>query len=209
MDQPTSDAASASPANAIKRVDYQTMIARLKGFTQDPVETWQQIKNDADSERDLVEKYIAAIIIVPALCAFIGSSILGPASIGVGLKVFILRVICGAAGYFLGAMLVQYLAPTFGGTNSRPEILRWMTFSNLPNAAAVVLSLVLFVPVIGFLVWIVQLAGALFSLYVMWVGTPIMVGVTAERRLPFFLCLLGCGILIGVVMVAVLGVSMI
>ena len=209
MDQPTSDATSVSPANIIKRVDYQTMIDRLKGFTQDPVETWQQIKSSSDTERDLIEKYIAAMIIVPAICAFIGSSLLGPLLIGTGLKLLIMRLISGAIGYVLGVMLVQFLAPKFGGTNSRPEILKWMAFSSLPNAAAGLLSLITFLPVIGYLVWIVQLAAALFSIYIMWIGIPVVVGVTAERRLPFFLCLIGAGILVGVLMVAVLGVSMV
>ncbi len=210
MDQPMPgdvppSSASSSFSEFLKRVDHQTLIARLKGFVENAAETWQQIKAEAATERDIVEKYLAAMIVVPLLCTFIGVSLLGGGSIGGGLKLFVFGLVAQSLGILIGVLLTQFLSNQFGGSNNRVDALKWVTFASLPGAAARLLDIVQFLPIIGYLVTLVQLLAALFGIYVAWVGIPIALGVPTEKRIMFFAALIGCAIVAALILTPLLG----
>lgn len=202
---PTENASSptSSAAGALGQVDMQLLKARLLGLFQNPVPTLETLKSEPYSISDLYQKYILPLVVLPALCAFIGISLLGPGTIMGGIVGVIVKVIFGAVGIYLVMLLVQQISPYFGGTKENPLILKWLISSMFINAAAGCLQILFFVPVIGFLVSLVGLLAALYSIYISWLGIPIFIGITDSKRLPFLLSVIGMAILIAVVISAI------
>ncbi len=195
-------------SDVAKRINVNDLISQLQSLIQTPVAALERLKSESASVRDLFEKYVLPLVVIPALCSFIGFALLGPVGLGAGIKALLLRVVFGLAGFYLLMLLVQALAPHFGGTNSQVDILKWAIAGSFITAAASTLDLLRFLPFVGFIITAVQLVAVVYSIYILWLGQPILLGITGSRRIVFFLSLFGAALLIGLVL-SFLGLSMV
>src|ERR1019366_2975341 len=99
-------------------------------------------------------------------------------SIVAGLSMALMSYVFALAAVFLVALLIDALAPTFGGEKNPLQALKLATFSYTPAWVAGVLHNI---PALGVLV----LLAGLYSLYVLYLGLPVLMKAPKEKAVGY------------------------
>ena len=95
------------------------------------------IAGEQTSPGDLIKNYVAILAAIPAVCGFIGASIIGVAGIRTPFIAGIVSAIIGyvltIVGVFVVAWLVNFLADKFGGRSNFPSAMKVAAYA--PTAA--------------------------------------------------------------------------
>ena len=188
-------------------VDLQGFINKTKSLLTTPKEAWQQISGESSSIKDLYIKYLIAGFALQAICSFIKGSIIGRTilgttfrtPIGSGLFFAILLTVLGLLFLYVGAWIVNWLAPKFGGNDNLEKAFSFVAHSSFPRIAV---SPLVLVPFIGYI--FTALVG-LYSIYISFVGITPMTGVPEDKRFVFLASIIGVGIVISIIFFAICG----
>jgi hypothetical protein len=108
-------------------------------------------------------------------------------------------------GYVLGliavyvlALVVDWLAPRFGGRRDRLQALKLAAFAYTPSWLAGLLVIFPWLSILG-------IVAAIYSLYLLYVGLPVLMASPRERRLGYFLSVLVVGIAVNVGTLLIVG----
>jgi len=168
------------------------LVARVKGMILAPEQEWRAIQAEPVELVPLFTRYVMILAAIPAIAGMLLMMLLGSffgaiANAVVGYALALLGVI-------VMAKIIEALAPSFGGPQDGQAALKLAAF--YPTAAWVAGGAVI-IPVLGGLV---ALAGALYALYTLYRGVPIVMRVPQEKALVFTLAVIGVAIamLIGI-----------
>ena len=179
----------------------ESLIGRAKSLILRPVETWGVIDREPATVDGLYRSWAVPLAAVPAVCRAASDLMFG------GIHLFGVRYqpsLAGtlgraAVGYGLSllsiyalALVVEALALPFGGVRSRTQALKLTAYSATAAWAA---GVFLLLPQVGGLL---AAFGGLYSLYLLYLGLPILMRSAPERTLTYFVAILCAAILIGV-----------
>ena len=148
----------------------------------DPAAEWPWIERDSGDAVYLLAYYVAPLALIPALCGFIGGSLIGVIVPGGGVvrtPIFmgLLAAVFGYAAAFaavlLIGLLIAALAPRFGGQRDFTGALKLAVYSFTPVWLT---GITLILPGLHFL----ELVG-LYGAYVLVQGLPLIMKSPAER----------------------------
>lgn len=167
-------------------------LARAVGLLVSPGRAWARIAEAPAEPRPLFLRYALPLAALPALCSVVGVLVFGFNIANVGVHMSVVGLILGAlTGYALTigavwalARFIDLTAPAFDGRRDRRAALNLVVYA---ATAMWVGGLAEIYPSLGIPVGI--LAG-LYSLYALYVGLPVMMGVPEDRRLTAFAALL-------------------
>jgi len=167
-------------------------LARAVGLLVSPGRAWAQIAETPAEPRPLFLRYALPLAALPALCSVVGVLVFGFNIANVGVHMSVVGLILGAlTGYALTlaavwalARFIDLTAPAFDGRRDRRAALNLVVYA---ATAMWVGGLAEIYPSLGIPVGI--LAG-LYSLYALYVGLPVMMGVPEDRRLTAFAAVL-------------------
>ncbi|MPZ38678.1 MAG: DUF1282 domain-containing protein [Rhizobiales bacterium] len=152
------------------------LILRVKAIMMTPQTEWPAVANEFDDAASI--RYIAILALIPALARLIGGWLIG------GYTPFLTALIGAMVAYALSfvlvsavALVVDLLAPRFGGQRSYSNALRLTAYSFTP---VWLVGIVLLVPGASFLVLL-----GLYGLYLMWIGMPVMMGSSKHKSLLY------------------------
>ena len=159
-----------------------TLIARIKSIVTNPKDCWPAFKAEPATVGDIYRNYVVYIAAIPAVAGFIGMSIVGV----FGIRIPIVTGIIGALFQYavallmvyIGALVAEKLAPTFGGKTDRVSAVKFIAYAFTPTWVCGIFS------VLPVLAW-VGIIGGLYSIYVYYQGITPMTGVPTERRIGF------------------------
>jgi len=182
------------------------IIARVKEILLTPKTAWPVIETEATSTAALYTQYIMILAAIQAVAGFIGMSLFGIGAMGVSVRVPLLTgLIQMLLGYGLAlvmvyvvALIADALAPSFGGQKNTLNALKLVAYS---STAAMVGGVFALIPALG----ILTLIAGLYSLYLLYLGVPILMKVPQEKALPYTAVLVVCAIVVGVIAGAILG----
>lgn len=182
------------------------LIARVKEILLTPKAAWPVIETEASDTAALYTQYIMILAAIQAVAGFIGMSLFGLSAMGVTVRVPLLTgLIQMVLGYGLAlvmvyviALIANALAPNFGGQKNAMNALKLVAYS---GTAAMVGGVFAIIPALG----ILTLVAAIYSLYVLYLGVPVLMKVPQEKALPYTAVLVVCAIVIGVVAGTILG----
>jgi hypothetical protein len=80
---------------------------------------------------------------------------------------------------FVVALIVDALAPTFGGTKSQINALKLVAYS---ATAGWVASIATVIPVLG---WIVAIIGSLYGIYLLYLGLPVLMKCPEDKAVVY------------------------
>jgi hypothetical protein len=124
-------------------------------------------------------------------------------SIGTALKMAVARYLGALVGVYVLALIIDALAPSFGGQKDQLRALKVAAYS---ATASWVVGVVGLVPALG----ILGLLG-LYSLYLLYLGLPVLMKAPAERATGYTIVVIVAAIVvfvvIGVVTGSVIGVG--
>ena len=185
------------------------IVQRIKGICLKPKEEWQVIAAESSTTSDLFKNYAVPLAAIGAVAGFIGMSFVGitipmlgtiRTPLVSGLVGAIVRLVLSLVGVYVLALIIDALAPKFGGEKNAAQALKIAVYSSTPGWVAGALHLL---PSLGMLA---ALAG-LYGLYLMYLGLPRLMKSPQEKAVGYTLVVVACAIGIAIVTSVVVGVA--
>ncbi len=176
-----------------------SLVERAKAILLTPQKEWPVIEAESTTTAALYTGYIMPLAAIPAIAGFIGYSIFGVRVLGAAFRVPIGSGITGAVvryagtlvGVYIVALIIDALAPTFGGTKSQIQALKLVAYS---STASWIAGIFLLVPGLGILAIL-----GLYSLYLLFIGLPVMMKSPQDKSLGYIVVAILCGIVVSIV----------
>ncbi len=178
-----------------------TLVDRVKNIILTPKTEWPTIDREPGDVAYLFTSYVAILAAIPAICGFIGLSIVGMSLPGMGtMRMGVASGIVNAiVGYLLAflivyvvAIIVDALAPTFGGRKDFESALKVTAYSYTPSWLC---GIFLLFPGFRFLTIL-----GLYGLYLLWLGLPPLMKSPQEKSLGYAAAIIVCAIVIGLIL---------
>lgn len=178
------------------------LFERAKAILTAPRSAWPVIAAEPAGIVGLFTGYIMPLAAIPAVFGFIKGSLIGHGMFGISIRTPLLAGLAGMVlGYVLGlvvlylvAMIVNALAPTFGGRKDQVQALKAIGYA---WTAAWVAGVAVVVPGLG---WLLALAGAAYSIYLLYLGLPHVMKCPPEKSLAYTAVTVVIAIALSVVM---------
>lgn len=175
------------------------LVQRVKDILLRPSPTWDQIETEPTTTGELYKRYIIPLAAIPAVAGFIGFAIVGVGVPGLGFKTDIvwtavsqaLQFLLSLGMTFVMALIIDGLAPSFGGQKNQMQALKVAAYS---STAWWVAGIVLLIPMLAPL----MLAG-LYSLYLLYTGLPRLMKTPADKAVPYIAVVIIAAIVVGLV----------
>ncbi len=187
------------------------MLKYLTGLFQSPNDTWQNVHDQALSVREVYMPYLVLLAAVPAVCIFLGGSQVGW-TIGSGditrltvssaLFVGIATYLALLVGIFCLGYAIQWMSKTYG---VEPSLGTCVAFAALIISPLMIAGAVALYPSL-WVYMLVFLAALGYSVYLLYGGLPIVLGISQEQGFVYSSAILTVGL---VMFVALLGTTVV
>jgi hypothetical protein len=134
-------------------MDFTKLIERVKNILMTPKTEWPVIAAETETVQSLYQNYILILAAIPAIF-----------SLRAGIVFAVLIYVISLALTFVMALIIDALAPTFGGQKNQVQALKTAAYSSTPSWLAGVAAIL---PVIGGLV---GLAAGIYAIYLLYTG---------------------------------------
>jgi hypothetical protein len=184
-------------AHHLRQEIQMNLVARAKAILMTPKQEWAAIDAEPLNVSELLIGYVLPLAAIGPIARFIGFSIFGfggfRLSMGWGISQAITSFVLGVIGVFVLAWVINALAPTFGATQSMPQAIKLSAYSMTAAWVAGIFYLLPFLTILAVI-------GALYSLYLFYVGLPVLMKVPADKVVTYAVVIfVACIILFGVV----------
>ena len=186
---------------------------RVISILKDPKSEWPVIEAEPTTTEQLYRSYIAPLAAIPPIAAFVGYSIVGMTvpfvgtyRVGIltGMAHALMSWVFALIGVYVAALIINKLAPTFESTPSEIQSLKLVGYA---YTAAWLAGVFMVIPAFG----VLAVLGGLYSIYLFYVGLPVMMKTPEARVLPYMvvaaIVVILVSILLGLVTVAITGVG--
>lgn len=182
-----------------------SLIGRVKNILLQPSATWDVIESEPASIGGLYRNYVIPLAAIPVVCSLIGTLAFGIGSIfGISFRPSPVWLIAQAivsyalslAMVYVLALIIEALAPSFGGTKDRMQAFKIAAYAPTASWVAGVFGLF---PSIS----ILTIIGGLYSLYLLYLGLPKLMKAPQDKATPYFAVVLVVAIVVGIVIGAV------
>jgi len=182
-----------------------SLVQRAQAILLRPKETWPAIASEATDAASLYSSYILPLAAIPPIAQFIGLSLIGIGGFGVSMRMpivsglvhLIVSYVLSLAVIYGLALLVDALAPTFGGTRSRIEALKVVAYSSTAGFVGGIFGII---PALG----ILSLIASLYGIYLLYTGLPVLMRCPREKAGAYTAVVIVCAIVAFVVIGAIL-----
>ena len=144
-------------------MDLNKLIARVKGILLTPKTEWPVIAGESTTVGDLYKGYIVWLAAIPPLAAFLVTMRF---SASLALSQLIVTYALGLAMVFVVALIVDALAPTFGGTRDRVQALKTVAYCYTASWIAGIAGILPFISVL------IMLVAGIYGIYLLYLGLP-------------------------------------
>ncbi len=161
-------------------------VLRTTAMLVDPAAAWMQLEKEPGDAAYLLSGYVPVLALIPALSSFVGACLIGVIAPGGevvrvpivdGLFSAIFGYVATFAEVLLVALLIEMLAPLFGGRRGFTGALTLAVYSFTPVWLA---GIFLLLPGLRFL----MLTG-LYGVYLLAMGLPILMKASAQNSLRY------------------------
>lgn len=187
------------------------MLKYLAGLFQSPSDTWQSVHDQSLSIKDVYVPYLVLLAAIPAICIFLGGSQVGWAigdgdttrlTTGSALMVGVATYAALLVGIFVLGFSIQWMSKTYG---VEPKLGTCVAFAALIISPMMLAGVVAIYPSL-WIYMVVFLVALAFSVYLLYGGLPIVLGITQEQGFVYSSAILTVGL---VMFVALLGTTVV
>ena len=168
------------------------LVARVKNIIVDPVNEWRVIEGEPDKPTDILKNYVMILAAIPAVCGFIGASIIGVKSYRTGIFPGLISAVIGyiisLIGVWIVALVIDILAERFGGRKNFNSAFKVAAYA--PTAAWVA-SAFTAIPILSILTVL-----GLYSFYLFYLGLPALMKTPQDKALGYVLTVMVCVVII-------------
>ncbi|CAG0961896.1 hypothetical protein BURK1_00758 [Burkholderiales bacterium] len=166
------------------------IIERIKGILTEPRAEWPKIAAEPATTQGIYAGWVMILAAIGPLATLIGFAELGAAW---ALRFAVGSYVISLAITFVLAMIVDTLAPSFGGQKDFVAALKLVAYSYTAAWLAGIAQ------VLGHLGGIVVLLASIYAWYTFFLGAPVLRKCSADKAIPFTLVIVLCGIALGVI----------
>lgn len=182
---------------------------RVKNLVTRPRAEWEAIEAEPHTVLDLYTRYVMILSAIPAVAGFVGLSVVGVGAFGATYRVApgpgvvhaMVSYLLSLAFVYVLALVIESLAPAFGSRRDFMQALKLAAYSQTPYWIASVLTVV---PSL----WIITVLVGLYSLYLLFVGLPILMKAPADKAALYFVVVLMAVLVLTVAIVIVTSLAM-
>jgi hypothetical protein len=166
-------------------MDFAKLIERVKNILLTPKTEWPVIAAEPETVAGLYKNYILILAAIPAVIGFIQGSLIGTTvpfvnitvkiPVGAGLVQMLLVYGLSLGLIYVLSLIVDALAPNFGGEKSQVQALKVIAYAWTPSWIASILGII---PLLGILA---ALAALVYCIYLLYLGLPHTMKVPQER----------------------------
>jgi hypothetical protein len=172
---------------------------RVKNILLTPKSEWARIETEQTTPAALYVGYVVILAAIGPICSAVGAIVFGWGAFGVSFHPPILSVLVSSAvanilslaSVFVLGLIIDALAPTFGGQKSASQALKLAVYSSTASWVVGVFGLL---PVLAPL----SIVG-LYSLYLLYLGLPRLMKAPEDKALPYTAVIIIAGIVLAVV----------
>ena len=181
-----------------------SLIERVQSILLRPRQTWPVIAAEPADVATIYSRYVVILAAIPAICAFIGWTLVGGGAFGVsyrlpiatGLVQMVVGYLLSLAIVYVLALIVNALAPTFGGTKDMVAALKVVAYGSTAGFVGGVFSLLPSLALLGLL-------ASLYSIYLIYTGLPVLMRCPPEKAGAYTVVVVVCTIVAMIVLGAV------
>lgn len=186
------------------------LVERVKNILLQPKTEWGAIAAESTPAAELYKNYIAPLAAIGPAASVIGMSVVGitmpfvgsfrvpiTSAIGHALTSYILTLV----GVFIIALIIDALAPAFGGEKNQAQALKVAAYASTPSWVA---GIVMILPMLG----IIGMVAALYGLYLLYLGLPLLMKAPAEKAMAYTAVVVVAAIVMMVVIGGISGLFM-
>lgn len=177
------------------------LIQRAQDILLKPKETWPQISAEPASVASIYKPWVLVLAAIPALATFLGFTVIGGPlglrlSLGAGLSQLVLGYLGSLAMVYVMALIVDALAPSFGGRKDFVAALKLVAFG---CTAAFVGGVFNLIPALS----ILALVAAVYTIYLIYLGLPVLMQCPADKAPAYTAVVVVAAIVVGIVIGAI------
>jgi hypothetical protein len=189
-------------------MDLNKVIQRARALLVSPRTEWPVIAAEPATVQDLYREYIMILAAIPPICQFVKTSILGYAwhgfriyrlGVGAGLTAAIVEYVISLLGVYVLAVIIEALAPNFAGESNRIQALKVAGYSYTASWIAGCAQ------ILPGLYGLVALAGAIYSVYLLYLGLPSTMKILPERAAGYTAVTVIIALILGWVIAVITG----
>jgi hypothetical protein len=182
------------------RTPFARLVARVRGMLLAPRREWPLVAAETTAPADIHLHYVAPLAAVGAIASSLGAWLVGIPAVpygnirlgpGAALAGALLHLALQFATVLVVALIVNALAPTFGGRKDSRRALQVTAYSFTPAWVAAALTIL---PTLGA---IASLLG-LYGLYLLYTGLPVLMQANRDRTLGYTVVIVICTVAISV-----------
>ena len=164
------------------------LVARAKAILMTPKQEWPVIDTEPLNVRELLLGYVLPLAAIGPIARFLGVSIFGyggvfRVSIGSAISMAILGFVLAVISVFVMAWVINALAPQFGATQDMSQAIKLSAYSATASWVAGIFYLI---PSL----WILAAIAGLYSLYLFYLGLPILMKVPADKVVTYLVVII-------------------
>jgi hypothetical protein len=173
---------------------------RVKSILLTPRSEWRVIDAEPATVGSLYTTYILPLGAIPAVATLIGFSLVGTSILGSsfripfgsGIEWAVSQYVSTLVGVFILALIIDALAPTFGGTQNRVQALKVAAYSMTAVWLCGIFYLLPSLAPLGIL--------GLYSLFLLFLGLPVLMKAPEDKALGYTIVSCIAAIVIFVIM---------
>ena len=180
------------------------IFARAKAIVLSPATEWPVIAAESSSARAIYLRYVAPLVAIGVIATFLGMTLIGTSlgpfgrvRTGIIAGLFQLIVTFGLSFLmvYLIALLVDILAPHFGGQRNPLAALKVTAYSFTPGWIAAIFNVIPMLAIIG-------VVAAFYGLYLLYLGLPVLMRCPKEKSIGYTVVLVLCAIVMSLIVSA-------
>ena len=180
--------------------DRAALLQRVLDILMHPRDTWLQIDAEDGNPARIYLGYLVFLAAIPAVAGFIGYSLIGVGAFGISVRVPVVQgLVSMVVGYVLSlamvyvlALIANMLAPRFQAQQDMGSAFKLVAYASTAGMLGGVFSILPSLAMLGLL-------AALYSVYLLYTGIPVLMKAPQEKAVGYTAALVVCGILAGIV----------
>lgn len=181
------------------------LIERAKNILLQPKAEWDRIAGEPANVSQLYMGYVLPLVVISAVCSFIGLSVFGASAFGVtvrvpmvaGLVSAVLQVVMGLVGVYVMAVVTNALAPNFGSVKDQGQAHKLAAYGCTAGFLAGIFSIFPPIAILGLL--------GLYSLVLIFLGLTPLMKTPEDKRVGYFITIIVVMIVVWIVIGVVVG----
>src|SRR3954463_4747239 len=164
----------------------RSLVDRVKNIIMHPKAEWPVIDAEPSTIGGIYASYVAILAAIPPIASAVGQLVFGYRFFGIVYRPSPAHVITQAivqyalslVSVYLLALIIEALAPSFGGTKDRLAAFKLVAYS---MTAVWVASILAIIPFLGLLAWI----GLIYTFYLLGIGLPVLMKSPADKSAAY------------------------